>query len=337
LANFGLAVVLVDYGSLPFQFVWLSLALLYGFRLWRTRTTIITFAVVLLTGLMLAWLVHHETRTFDELVEVPVIGCMFLTLVWHAERRREGLRSTERLAEQQREFVRDASHQLKTPIAGARALASMIQSGSDRLQQDVADLIGELDRLGLISERLLVLAAAHSNDMVRAPVEVEDLVTAALARWSRRATRAWWVKPDSVASILGDRRQLEDALDAILENAVRATTPEQAIGIQTRQDGRSVVIEVIDNGRGMSLEHTRRAFDRFWSSAVGASGERGTGLGLAIVKAVAEAHGGAVELSSVLQGGTTVRLVLPGVSERAAPAPRLARVMSRDQALLPHE
>jgi two-component system OmpR family sensor kinase len=210
--------------------------------------------------------------------------------------------------------VRDASHQLKTPIAVCRALTGVLKTAGDERQRalDLADLADELEGLGEMAERLLMLAGSHPDDLVIVPVEVEDLVVAAIARWSRRIDRVWGVHVLDDGLVDGDRTRLDGALDAILENAAAATTNGDSILVLARAAGGRVVIEIVDTGRGIAPEAAERVFDRFWSAPYQPGGKRGTGLGLAIVKAVAEAHGGTAEFSSAAGGKTMVRLTLPG-------------------------
>jgi signal transduction histidine kinase len=197
----------------------------------------------------------------------------------------------------------------------------VLKTADDERQRalDLADLADELEGLGEMAERLLMLAGSHPDDLVIAPVEVEDLVVAAIARWSRRIDRNWGVHVLDDGLIDGDRTRLDGALDAILENAAAATTDGDSILVVARAtSGGRVVIEIVDTGCGIAKEAAERVFDRFWSAPYQPGGKRGTGLGLAIVRAVAEAHGGTAEFSSVAGKETLVRLTLPGFERTTA-------------------
>src|SRR4029450_2986488 len=106
--------MLRDWETIPFHFVWVSLTLVYGFRVWRLRTTIYLLVVVMaVTGAALAWAVGRGNERvagrawtvvrgnerLDELTEVPLMAAMFVAIVWHAHRRRAAIEETERLAE----------------------------------------------------------------------------------------------------------------------------------------------------------------------------------------------------------------------------------------------
>src|SRR5687767_2755577 len=88
-ANVAVIVMLSHWETIPFHFVWVSLTLVYGIRVWRLRTTMVLLLVVMaVTGAALAWTIARGHHGPDELAEVPLMAAMFLAMVWHAERRR---------------------------------------------------------------------------------------------------------------------------------------------------------------------------------------------------------------------------------------------------------
>ena len=141
LANVAVIVLLSHWETIPFHFVWVSLTLVYGLRLWRLRTTMVVLLVVsVATGAALALSIARGHEGPDELAEVPLMAAMFVAMVWHAVRRQAAVEEAGRLAESehrllmgQREFVRDASHEFRTPITVARGHAELIrESGPER-------------------------------------------------------------------------------------------------------------------------------------------------------------------------------------------------------------
>ena len=322
--NVAVILTLSDWETIPFHFVWVSLTLVYGFRVWRLRTTMILLLVVIaVTGAALAWTVTRGDEGPDELAEVPLMAAMFVAMVWHAHRRQVAIEETKRLAESehrllegQREFVRDASHELRTPITVARGHAELIRdSGVDgQVAKDAGVVLDELERLSRLSERLLILTAAgHPGFLTRADVEVEPLVVGLMRRWSSTAPRAWEVAVAAEGTIPADRERLETALDALLENAVNATEEGGTIRVGCRADAERLVLEVTDDGRGIRAEDLPRIFERF-SKIEPDRGRRngGTGLGLSIAKTVVEAHGGSIAVQSEEGHGTTFRISLSG-------------------------
>src|SRR6478672_8604166 len=160
LANLVVLVRLVDFETVPFHFVWVSLTLVYGYRVWRLGTTLLTLTLVCVaTGASLGWVVTQGPQGPDELTEVPLMAAMFLAMVWHAERRHAALIQVKQAAEREHDFVRDASHQLKTPITVARGFAQLVfQDVPAAARSDLNVLLEELDRMAKISEGLLTLA-----------------------------------------------------------------------------------------------------------------------------------------------------------------------------------
>jgi signal transduction histidine kinase len=287
--------------------------------------------VTTVTGVALAWTVTRGDEGPDELAEVPLMAAMFVAMVWHAHRRQVAIEEVERLAssehgllERQREFVRDASHELRTPITVARGHAEMIRdSGIDgQIAQDADVVVDELGRLSRLSERLLILTAAdHPSFLSTTEVEVEPLVVGAMNRWSSAAQRDWQVRIVVEGSIPADRERLETALDALLENAVNATEEGGTIRVASRAEGKVLVLEVADDGRGIRAEDLSRIFERF--SRVEPDRARqngGTGLGLSIAKVIVEAHGGSIAAKSEEGRGATFRIRLPGFRSEAAVA-----------------
>jgi two-component system, OmpR family, sensor kinase len=322
--------------TVPFHFVWVSLTLVYGFRTWAPRPTLIVcVAVCGLTGAAFLEPIMAGRLNPDELTEVPLMAGMFLAMVWHARRRVAAIEEVRRLAdsehrlrEREREFVRDASHSLRTPITVARGYTELIRGAHATTQtsEDAGVVLGELHKLTLISERLLTLARAEQADFLRrAALDLEALLTRTARRWTAAAPRRWQVQVDDDGELLADAEQLESALDALIENAVAATKVDGRILLRARAEYDHAVIEVVDDGSGIRPEHLARVFDRFWRvDNDPASDTRGTGLGLAIVKAIAQAHGGTVSVASQPGGGSTFTVRLPGLhtnGQLASPHP----------------
>jgi signal transduction histidine kinase len=118
--------------------------------------------------------------------------------------------------------------------------------------------------------------------------------------------------PGGLPSITGDRQQLVQAVNNLVENAIKFTSPGGTIKVSAEQVESHVVIHVADNGIGIPSDAQPRVFERFFRAYhPGAEQIGGTGLGLSLVKAVVDAHNGRIWLESELNRGTTVHLVLP--------------------------
>jgi signal transduction histidine kinase len=321
-ANVAVIVMLSQWETIPFHFIWVSLTLVYGIRLWRFRATMVLLLVVMaVTAAALAWSITRGHESPDELAEVPLMAAMFLAMVWHAERRQAAVEEVGRLADSehrlllgQREFVRDASHELRTPITVARGHAELIRDAhpGGQVSMDAEVILDELAHLSKLSERLLILTTAgHPGFLSESSVQVEGFVEGLSRRWVPTAERDWQVRIDARGTIRADRERLETALDGLLDNAVKATDDGDVIRIGCRSDDEVLVIEVADGGRGIRTDDLPRIFDRFTRIEKDrARSSGGTGLGLSITKAIVESHGGSIAVESEEGRGATFRISL---------------------------
>ena len=322
-ANIAAIIIVPSAETVPFHFVWVSLTLVYGIRLWGLRkTSFVLIAVVAATGTGLYFALTQTNAGFDELTEVPLMAAMFVAVMWHVHRRQTALDEVKRLAEiehrlleRERNLVRDASHELRTPITVARGHAELIRQSQDgQVAEDAAIILDELGHLSRIGDRLLILAAAeHPEFLRREPIDLERMIVDTARRWSAAADRQWRVSAPVEGVLTADEERLQSTLDALIENAVKFTREGDRITIAGRHDGATAVIEVSDTGEGIPEDQLTRIFDRFSRLDEGRRrGNGGTGLGLAIVKAIVEAHGGSVAVQSELGKGTTFTLTVPG-------------------------
>jgi signal transduction histidine kinase len=327
--------VMTNWQTVPFLVIWVSLTVIYGFRLWRLQPTILTWAAVTLAtfGLILVQVINGQQGA-DYLVEVPLIALMFLVMVWHGRRRQaaiqERLTAMEevqrisqenlRLLEQQRQFLQDASHELGTPITVALGHAELIERATvdQAVAADARVVAGELARLRRLTHRLLLLASVGTPDFLHlAPVAADALVLDALERWGS-VPRRWRLGEVAEATVLGDADRLVAALDALLENAVAHTEPADFIEVSVRIVGQNVALAVTDSGSGIPPSELERIFGRFTRAEPYRSREAGGfGLGLAIVRAITEAHHGSVEVRSISGQGSTFEMVIPAAPDRA--------------------
>lgn len=308
--------------TIPFLIIWVSLTAIYGFRLWRVGSTILTVAVVTLsTGGLIGWQVLRGQQDADYLAEVPLLAIMFVVMVWHARRRLAAMEEMKRVSEhnlllldQQRQFLQDVSHQLGTPITIALGHTELItHAATDQaIVKDARVAVDELLRMRRLANRLILLASTDGPDFLRlAPVDVAELVVETLHRWSQ-TPRRWSLGTLAEASVQGDWDRLTLALDALIENAVDHTDVDGQIELSARREGEKVVLAVADSGSGIPAAEVGRIFGRFSRIDAGRSRETGGfGLGLALVKAIAEAHHGSVHVQSTVGKGSVFELLLP--------------------------
>jgi signal transduction histidine kinase len=329
LANLVAMDLAPQWETVPFHFIWVSLTLLYGYRVWEPRVTAgLLAAVVVSTGALLVHDVVQHAQPADELIEVPLMGAMFLAMVWHAQRRRSAMEDLRRVSDEnlrllrrERQFIQDASHELRTPITVALGHAELVEraSGDPERAEDARIVVDELQRLRRLADRLLLLATSEDPDFLsRSPVQVEPLLAETLQRWAP-TPRRWRLDPVEPAVVVGDADRLGLALDALVENAVKHTGPGDEIRLGAKRQGDRVALVVADSGTGMPADQLEAIFERFARLEGSRSRDLGgVGLGLAIVQAIVQAHRGTVAVESTPGDGSVFQLLLP---LEAAPDP----------------
>ncbi|GAA4151896.1 HAMP domain-containing sensor histidine kinase [Actinomadura keratinilytica] len=242
-------------------------------------------------------------------------------------------RRSEELArrseERMRRFVADASHELRTPLTAIRGFAEFYRQGAARSPDELDRLIGRIEdtasRMSLLVEDLLLLARLDRQR----PIERRPVDLLAVAADTVQETRM--VAPDreielSVSGevafqVIGDEARLRQVLGNLLTNAVTHTPAGTPVEVRLRpgtlRDAPAAVLEVADEGPGLTREQAERVFERFYrvdparGPQTRSSKQSGTGLGLAIVAALVAAHDGAVEVDSEPGEGAVFRVLLP--------------------------
>ena len=325
------------WSTIPFLIIWVSLTIVYGFRMWRLQPAMLTVGVVTFAtgGIIVAQVVDGQ-QDADYLVEVPLVALMFLAMVWHGRRRQAALverlvameevqrvsQENLRLLEQQQRFLLDASHELGTPITVALGHAELIeQTATDKVVADDARVVvGELARLRRLSSRLLLLASAGNPGFLDlAPVAIDALMIDALDRWGY-TPRRWRLGEVAEAIVMADRDRLAVALDALLENAIAHTGTDDQIELSATITDGQAMLAVTDSGCGIPEADLERIFGRFARAKPFRGREvGGFGLGLPIASAIAQAHHGEVRVHSTVGRGSTFELVIPAALD-AGPA-----------------
>jgi two-component system phosphate regulon sensor histidine kinase PhoR len=231
---------------------------------------------------------------------------------------------TRRLDAVRRDFVSNASHELKTPVASILALAETLGDGALEDQAVAKGFIEQLerdaDRLGRIVADLLDLSRLETGSERIDRVALDAMAQDEVARRTEQADAAevsLTVQIDGVPAIRGSARDLALLLGNLIDNAIRYTQPGGSVSVAIRPDHDAVVIRVADTGVGIPQRDLPRIFERFYRVDQARSRETGgTGLGLSIVRHVTENHGGEVTVESELGQGAVFEVRLP----TAAPA-----------------
>jgi two-component system, OmpR family, sensor kinase len=218
----------------------------------------------------------------------------------------------ENVVRSQREFVQDASHELRDPLTICRGHLELVGDDPDEQRTTVALVLDELERMGRIVDDLQVLADAEQPDFLRPEwIDLEIFGHELTAKASALAPRAWRLESASHGMLLADRHRITEAVMNLAHNAVQHTHPDDTIAIGTSVEEDEILIWVRDEGEGIAPADQSRIFDRFVRGDDAGTRYRGGGLGLAIVRTIAEAHGGRVVLESRPGAGSTFTIVIP--------------------------
>jgi signal transduction histidine kinase len=252
------------------------------------------------------------------------------------------------------DFVANASHELRTPIAAIKVafetLAECIDDDPVQANRCMTIIAGHLRRFEEMLRDLLDLSRVESPDLrpMLSPLPANDVILALQSLWQHAADekgvelRFKLDDPDLVFQ--SDKRLLDLILRNLIENALKFTPAGGHVTVEiarhalppdaaraheqlTGEGFSEVIVTVTDSGIGIPAEHLDRVFERFYqvdAARTGTNAGRGTGLGLAIVKHAALALGGSIKLASTMGKGTTATCVLPQIGEPAEPMPQLA-------------
>jgi signal transduction histidine kinase len=281
--------------------------------------------VVLLLGLAVGSLIARQIvqpiRRLDAAARDVAAGRLdtAVALEGSAEQRSLGgafnemTQRVKRLLRSHQDFVADASHQLRTPLTGLRLRLENLEErlGANRsAKADVDASLGEIDRLSLIVDELLVLRRAGEHEL---PGESVDL-----GRAARRAAERWRHGAEERGLTLETRAEnagttwcapadLDRSLDALLENAIRYS-PAGATVTVAAAPGR---IEICDEGPGLEQGEEEAVFERFRRGSAGRRGPGGTGLGLPIARELTRQWGGEVSIANRDGGGLRAVIEVP--------------------------
>lgn len=213
-------------------------------------------------------------------------------------------------------FVADAAHELHTPLTAIRSDLELLAASAGEAQAErLARVQAQTRRLTELTDGLLALSRleAEAAPSERTSLDLAALLRAAAEPYASRAEQSGvrfdLAAPATPLPVLGDARQLTQAIGNLLDNALKFTPPGGAVAVSLRRDGDEAVLQVSDTGIGLPPADVPYLFDRFHRAA-NAAAYPGSGLGLAIVRAVATAHGGRATATPAAPGASFT-LALP--------------------------
>jgi two-component system, OmpR family, phosphate regulon sensor histidine kinase PhoR len=237
-------------------------------------------------------------------------------------------RASAALASMKSDFVAAVTHELKTPVASIRLVGDTLANGrytSPKTVQEYAGLLSvEASRLGNSIDNLLTYAR-YSSSAAASSTELADVEPADLVEDALQGLRPVLANqefdlvvdvPPDLPQICVDRPAMIQALDNIVDNAIKYSTTEKHLAVRGRATAKSVTLTVRDRGTGIARKDLSRVFERFYRG--GNATVSGSGLGLPIAKRIVESHGGWIEVRSAVGSGTEVDVTLPIRRRRSA-------------------
>ncbi|HZA10555.1 HAMP domain-containing sensor histidine kinase [Mycobacterium sp.] len=221
-----------------------------------------------------------------------------------------------------RRFITDASHELRTPLTTIRGFAELYRQGAARdVELIMSRIESESRRMGLLVEDLLLLARLDAQrPLEHKRVDLLTLATDAVhdaqSIAPRRPIAMEVLEGPGTPEVLGDEARLRQVLSNLVANALQHTPESARITVRVGTDDDDALLEVADEGPGMSVHDAHRVFERFYrtdSSRARSSG--GTGLGLSIVDSLVHAHGGRVSVTTAPGTGSCFRVMLPRIAD----------------------
>jgi two-component system OmpR family sensor kinase len=315
-------------------------------------------AVLVVLGLAEFWSVHRSLRPLMEVEQTAAaiaagqlarrvperdprteVGRLSSALNGMLAQIQRALASSESSAEKarnseerMRRFITDASHELRTPLTTIRGFAELYRQGAARDMEMVMSRVeSESRRMGLLVDDLLLLARLDAQR----PIEQNRVDLLALASDAVHDAQAVAPKRNitmevfdgpGTPEVLGDEPRLRQVLGNLVTNALQHTPESADITVRVGTEGDDAIVEVVDEGPGMSQEDALRIFERFYrtdSSRARISG--GTGLGLSIVDSLVLAHDGTVTVTTAPGQGCRFYVSLPRIADVPAHA-RSARL-----------
>jgi two-component system, OmpR family, sensor kinase len=308
-------------------------------------------AVLLVLGVAGYWVVHRSLRPLVEVEQTAAaiaagqldrrvpqrdprteVGRLSLALNGMLAQIQRAVASSESSAAQarssedrMRRFITDASHELRTPLTTIRGFAELYRQGAaSDVEMLMSRIESESSRMGLLVEDLLLLARLDAQrPLERHRVDLLALATDAVhdaqsIAPKRTITMEVFDGPGT-PEVLGDEARLRQVLGNLVANALQHTPEAAGVTVRVGTDGDNAVLEVCDEGPGMTSQDAQRVFERFYrtdSSRARASG--GTGLGLSIVDSLVYAHGGTVSVTTAPGHGCRFKVNLPRIADVAA-------------------
>jgi two-component system sensor histidine kinase TctE len=222
------------------------------------------------------------------------------------------LGEVNRSVNQEKRFLNDAAHQLRTPLAGLISQVELAQRETQdpALQARLSKVLSGAQRSAHLVHQLLTLARSETVTQ-NAPLDLADLAREVAREWTPKALASGMdlgFEGEDHAPLTGDALQLREAMSNLIDNALRYTPRGTEITLSVWRTAQGLTLRVQDNGPGLNDVDRAQAFGRFWRAS---ELPGGCGLGLSIVREIARRHGGDAHAEAVSPQGLRIDLVLP--------------------------
>lgn len=226
------------------------------------------------------------------------------------------LRPIEEMLEDQKRFIADASHELRTPLTSLKSEIEVYLRGKKNISLEISNLLKsnleEIDSLQILSNDLLELAQYENKiskvSLEKIPlIEIIEQANKKVALFAKQRNISIKTKIGKEI-VKGDRQTLCELFSILLDNAIKYSSVKSSVDIQSKKDGKFILISVSDKGIGIASEDIEHIFDRFFRADLSRSKENisGYGLGLSIAKKIVDAHNGTIGAKSKIGKGTVI-------------------------------
>jgi two-component system OmpR family sensor kinase len=227
-----------------------------------------------------------------------------------------------------RQFLADASHELRTPVTSIRGYAELFRRGAAERPDDLATAMRRIEdesiRMGTLVDDLLLLARLdQGRPLEMVPVDLALIAADGVSDAEVLAPdREVVLDVEGPLTVLGDEQRLRQVVGNLLQNAIRHTRAGTRVTLRAGRTGGDVFLSVIDEGPGIAPEHLEHIFERFYRADPSRTRESGgAGLGLSIVASIVDSLGGKATATSVIGHGATFTVTLPSVPDGRMPPP----------------
>ncbi|NLY97961.1 MAG: HAMP domain-containing histidine kinase [Clostridiaceae bacterium] len=228
--------------------------------------------------------------------------------------------SIEASYQKQKQFVSDASHELRTPISVIQGYAHMLNRWGKNdpkvMEEAIEAIMEETENMKDLVEKLLFIARSDKStfQLEKTPFDLSSLVSDLIKEFSLIAPKKQFVfKPFASPVVTADKNRIKEAYRIIMDNAVKYTGSNGVITLSVFLEGNFACVSIADNGPGIPKEELPKIFDRFYSRNRGSkeAESKSHGLGLALAKIIVLAHGGKITVKSTLNIGTEFIVKIP--------------------------